>query len=164
MFSYYPAQSIYSSNLSPRDRYLSALAEAKAAEADYLAAEAAQREEEDYLRRRLAQLEYRKRDNFLGSRSALPVPTVPAAYPSYDHLYRVHQQIAEEEERRAEAELAQRRRQDHALRQLEAARIHRAREAAQQRRIKEEKEAAALTALLEQSLQVAEPICPSRHK
>ncbi|KAG6907478.1 hypothetical protein DXG01_008768 [Tephrocybe rancida] len=51
---------------SPRDRYLTALAEVKAAQANYLAAEAAEREEEAPARR-LQEIQTRKRENILRS-------------------------------------------------------------------------------------------------
>ncbi|KAL0581371.1 hypothetical protein V5O48_000635 [Marasmius crinis-equi] len=72
-----------SSPLTPRERYLASLAEAKAAEADYIAAEAERLhrdEEEILLRRRLQELEAQRRPR---------VDDYPShRHPHFDHSYR----------------------------------------------------------------------------
>ncbi|KAF5361614.1 hypothetical protein D9758_007355 [Tetrapyrgos nigripes] len=89
-------------SFTPRDRYLSALAEAKAAEADYLAAEAIQREE-DGLRRRLEEIELQKRRSQL-SNPYHSYSSYEHPHPSsYDRLSLLRHEFEEEELRRAAA-------------------------------------------------------------
>ncbi|KAG6812056.1 hypothetical protein H0H92_004587 [Tricholoma furcatifolium] len=127
MFHYatLPRSYSYSSvPLDPRDRYLAALASARATETEYLAAEAAQREEV-HLRRRLQELQHRK---FFQSRYDYGLS------PNYDPYFstELRRQAELEEQLRLvalkEAELAERRRREEAARQLEEARLRRARE------------------------------------
>ncbi|KAG6891098.1 hypothetical protein C0995_014188 [Termitomyces sp. Mi166 len=168
MFHYIPASSIatypYSSSYlsNSRDRYFAALAEAKAAEADYLAAETARREE-DELCRRLADIQQRKQERLLRSRYDLVPYNHLNNYPSYDRLAILRQQVEEEERLRLlvlrEAEFKERRRQEQAALELEAARLCRAREEALRVHQEEQKEQARLRALLERSLKVAEHDC-----
>ncbi|KAF7319878.1 BAG domain-containing protein [Mycena kentingensis (nom. inval.)] len=106
--SYYPRPTA-----SPRDKYLAALAEAKAAEAEYLAAERLQQEEDD-LRRRLDQIQSLKHHR------AAPV------YPSYHHqpavdIDALRRQIAVEERERILHEQEQERRHKRELKALEGA-------------------------------------------
>ncbi|KAG5729782.1 hypothetical protein E4T56_gene972 [Termitomyces sp. T112] len=166
MFHYIPASNLtsyaYPSPLSnPRDRYLAALAEAKAAEADYLAADAARREEDD-LRRRLAEIQHRKQENSLTSRYDFDPYDYHDSHPSDNRLAILRQQV--EEERRhllalRKAELEERRRQEYVTIELEAARLRRAHEEAH-RLYQEQKQQARLRALLEQSAKVAQYHCP----
>ncbi|KAG6857613.1 hypothetical protein H0H87_010181 [Tephrocybe sp. NHM501043] len=129
---------------NPRDRYLTALAEAKAAEADFLAAEAAQREEED-LRRRLEEIQYRKHKQQLRSRyDRIPYGHLDS-YPSYDRLASLRQQVEAEERLRLVA-----------LREAQASReIEAARQEAHRRRQQEQRKQARLVALLNQSVKAA---------
>ncbi|KAF7319874.1 BAG domain-containing protein [Mycena kentingensis (nom. inval.)] len=109
----FPANSYYPRPASsPRDKYLAALAEAKAAEAEYLAAERLQQEEDD-LRRRLDQIQSLKHHR------AAPV------YPSYHHqpavdIDALRRQIAAEERERILREQEQERRHKQELKALEA--------------------------------------------
>ncbi|KAF9052249.1 hypothetical protein BDZ89DRAFT_422366 [Hymenopellis radicata] len=73
--SYYPS---HYAQLSPRDNYLAALARAKAAEEEYLAAEAIDREERQ-IRRRLEELQFQKQK---ASHSHYPSYGAPDVYPS----------------------------------------------------------------------------------
>ncbi|GLB36524.1 putative BAG domain containing protein [Lyophyllum shimeji] len=144
---------------APRDRYLAALAQAKAAEAEYVAAEAVQ-QEEDALRRRLEEIRLRKREEevSLGSRygrrpyfSSDPLLNLET-YPTsgYDRLAAARRQFEEEERlrflalRQGEAE-QQRRRQAEELRLRSLMREEQA--ALRLRRQQEEARAAALTEL-----------------
>ncbi|KAG6919560.1 hypothetical protein DXG01_004223 [Tephrocybe rancida] len=166
MFHYTPASRLPSSYSyspapvnNPRDRYLAALAEAKAAEADFLTAEAAQREEDD-LRRRLEEIQHRKQEQLFRS----PYDRAPFdPYPSYGRLAGLHQQVEAEERLRLvalrEAEAAERRREVEVARQIEASRQIQAHVEARRRRQQEEKEQARLAALLEQSTKVAHHHC-----
>ncbi|KAK7468422.1 hypothetical protein VKT23_002936 [Stygiomarasmius scandens] len=93
---------VYSrSSLNSRDRYLAALAEAKAAEADYLADEAVRREEEA-LRQRLEEIQLRKRHEQL-SRYQQPLGPYSYSYGSHDRLALLRQELEEEELRQAAA-------------------------------------------------------------
>ncbi|KAF9052210.1 hypothetical protein BDZ89DRAFT_1056554 [Hymenopellis radicata] len=94
--SYYPS---HYAQLSPRDNYLAALACAKAAEEEYLAAEAIDREERQ-IRRRLEELEFQKQK------------ACHSHYPSYgapDRLSVMRLQLQDEERQEAEVELFRRR-------------------------------------------------------
>ncbi|KAJ7293800.1 hypothetical protein C8J57DRAFT_1704462 [Mycena rebaudengoi] len=97
---------MFHSTISPRDKYLSALAEAKAAEAEYLAAERLQQEEES-LRQRLSQIQLLKHRN-----TTTPAPQslfvdndyahLPLTHPGQivlgaDDLHLLRRQIAEEQ-------------------------------------------------------------------
>ncbi|KAG6885522.1 hypothetical protein C0993_000518 [Termitomyces sp. T159_Od127] len=167
MFHYIPAASY--SYVPPhfsdfRDRYFAALAVAKAARADHLAAEAAQREE-DNLRCRLAEIQYRKEEQILRSCYHLAPYIYPQTYPSYDRLAIPRQQLEEAECHRLlalrEAELLKRREQ--VVMELEVAYMRRAREEAI--RLKQEKRnKACLQALLGQSVKVAEHPCFCAHQ
>ncbi|KAG6851669.1 hypothetical protein C0991_007174, partial [Blastosporella zonata] len=156
MFYYIPPSSLpssYSYSPAPRDRYLAALAEVKAAKSEFLAAEAAQREE-DQLRRRLQEIQYREQDQLFRS----PYDRIPATqtYPSYEQLSSYYQQIEAEERLRlialGEADIAERRRQ------VEASRSPH--EEAHHRRQQQQREQARLSALLDQSVKVAQHHCP----
>lgn len=96
MFAYRPQPTYY----SPRDKYLAALQQAKAAEQEYLAAEALELEELS-LRRRLHELELRKQ------RVSYAPPT--------DRLSLLRLQLEEEERRKAaiEAQLEARREEEY---------------------------------------------------
>ncbi|KAF8061014.1 hypothetical protein FPV67DRAFT_1423604 [Lyophyllum atratum] len=123
--SRYPTTFAYSPAplTTPRDRYLAALAEAKAAETEYLAAEAVQREE-DALRRRLEDIQLQKQDQELLLRSRYGrTPhhsshslSELGAYPTYgyDRLAALRRQVEEEEAMRLlavrQAEIEQERR------------------------------------------------------
>ncbi|KAF7360367.1 BAG domain-containing protein [Mycena venus] len=116
--------------VNPRDKYLAALAEAKAAEAEYLAAERLQ-QEEDGLRQRLEQIQ-RLKHQPTSAPSAYYTHT-PAATLDLDALRR---QIAAEERARIirEQELEAVRAQEvqrKQARELEAQRIHEARKSQQ---------------------------------
>ncbi|KAG6876541.1 hypothetical protein C0992_010478 [Termitomyces sp. T32_za158] len=134
MFHYIPvaSHSYPPPHLSdPRDRYFAALAAVQAAEVDYLAAEAARREEDD-LRRRLAEIQYRKQEQALHHH--LAPYTYPHIYPSYDRLAILRQQLEEEERLRflalREAELEKRSLREQLVMELETAHLRRAREEA----------------------------------
>ncbi|KAJ7456514.1 hypothetical protein FB451DRAFT_1143148 [Mycena latifolia] len=138
---------------NPREKYLAALAEAKAAEAEYLAAERLQ-QEEDSLRQRLEQIQLLKHHNTPRSLDAdFGSFYAPAHYPEPAPLSRgsdldlLRRQIAAEERariaheqqqaRELEAlrkqqlarELDAQRKQQQQARELEALRIHEARKA-----------------------------------
>ncbi|KAK7064644.1 BAG domain-containing protein [Favolaschia claudopus] len=143
--SYYPSPTGYSYRTpaspvaNPREKYLAALAEAKAAEAEYLAAERLQ-QEEDELRQRLDQIQHMKHQH-------QPAPAVDPYYPRYPQasapldIDALRRQIAAEERARIvrEQELeairvkeAQRKAQEAEARgrALEALRIKKAHQAA----------------------------------
>ncbi|THU89433.1 hypothetical protein K435DRAFT_969091 [Dendrothele bispora CBS 962.96] len=88
-------------SLNPRDRYLAALAEAKAAEADYLAAEALQQEEEA-LRRRLEEIQLQKRRDQTFHHSH-PIDSYSYDRPSQDRFSPLHRETQEEELRQVVA-------------------------------------------------------------
>ncbi|KAK7468434.1 hypothetical protein VKT23_002947 [Stygiomarasmius scandens] len=97
-----PSNDIYSRPpLNSRDRYLAALAEAKAAEADYLADEAVRREEEA-LRQRLEEIQLRKRHEQF-SRYRQPFESYSHSHGSHDRLSLLRQELEEEELRQAAA-------------------------------------------------------------
>nr|GAT43615.1 predicted protein [Mycena chlorophos] len=111
---------------SPRDKYLAAVAQAQAAEAEYLAAERLQ-QEEDALRYRLQQIQSMKQPRY----DDLYYPTTTARYapaPTSFDLDALRRQIAAEERERTLREQEQEQR-----RELEA-RKARERERAQQAR------------------------------
>ncbi|KAJ7102406.1 hypothetical protein B0H15DRAFT_329526 [Mycena belliarum] len=109
---------------SPRDKYLAALAEAKAAEAEYLAAERLQ-QEEDALRQRLEQIQLLKHNNNTprADFGSLYAPVhYPQSTPTPD-IELLRRQIAAEERARIEVEQQQaREREAEALRRHHIAR------------------------------------------
>ncbi|KAF8213611.1 hypothetical protein K438DRAFT_2009769 [Mycena galopus ATCC 62051] len=129
----YPSALSYRSPVTqagPRENYLAALAEAKAAEAEYLAAEQLQ-QEEDQLRQRLEQIQRLKHQP-----STYYIPTQPLQHQSAPlDLDALRHQIAAEERARIvrEQELETLRVQEtqRKARELEALRIHEARKAQQ---------------------------------
>ncbi len=95
--SYYPTQY---TQVSPRDKYLAALAQAKAAEQEFLAAEAIEQEER-LLRRRLEELQLQRQQVSLPS------------YGAPDRLALLRLQLQQEEH--AQAELLRKREEEAAL-------------------------------------------------
>lgn len=128
MFHYAPLVTRTSLSVNPREKYLAALADAKAAEAEYLAAESVQLEEQA-LRRRLEEIQLQKqlqghslRNSAFGTGQGDFLPSLDVygdRYTrGYDHLASLRLQIQEEERlRRRNAE------REH-LRQLEEMRLH----------------------------------------
>ncbi|KAI5830118.1 hypothetical protein K523DRAFT_272962 [Schizophyllum commune Tattone D] len=95
---YYPLQATYHhpiQPLTPRDKYLAAVAEAEAARASYIADEAARREEEA-LHRRLDELRARRQ------RFSAPAPIDPRDR----RLFELRREVEEEERRQRELALA----------------------------------------------------------
>ena len=94
---YYPLPAAYHpvQPLSPRDKYLAAVAEAEAARASYLADEAVRREEEA-LQQRLDELRARRQ------RFSAPGPIDPRDR----RLYELRREVEEEERRQRELALA----------------------------------------------------------
>ncbi|KAJ7626645.1 hypothetical protein DFH06DRAFT_735580 [Mycena polygramma] len=131
-------------NSSPREKYLAALAEAKAAEAEYLAAEKLQ-QEENALRTRLEQIQHMKHYPAVASYAPAiqypqtvpqyhqPAPQYPHAAPAPIDLDALRRQIAAEERARIVREQEQGReleaRKAQQVRQLEARHAHEARKA-----------------------------------
>ncbi|KAJ6604156.1 hypothetical protein DFH09DRAFT_1121800 [Mycena vulgaris] len=138
---------------TPREKYLAALAEAKAAEAEYLAAERLQ-QEEDSLRQRLEQIQLLKHQNTPRSLDAdFGSYYTPAQYPQPaplslgPDLETLRRQIAAEERARIEheqqqererkalrkqqaaLELQAQRQKEQQARELQALRVHEARKA-----------------------------------
>ncbi|KAJ7275522.1 hypothetical protein B0H12DRAFT_1066353 [Mycena haematopus] len=128
----YPSVSSYrtpTSPMNPREKYLAALAEAKAAEAEYLAAEQLQ-QEENQLRQRLEQIQ-RLKNQPSAYYTHTPAPPYPQT-ASLDLEALRHQIVAEERariirEQEIEALRAQEARRK--ARELETLRIHEARKA-----------------------------------
>ncbi|KAK7029622.1 hypothetical protein VNI00_014320 [Paramarasmius palmivorus] len=116
----------HSSRINPRDRYLAALAEAKAAEAELLAEEEARREEEQLaeelaLRRRLEEIQASRSrhtshlnvyddDDFSLHRRHSYNPHVPG-YASEDRLTRLRREMEEDELRAARQKKLERERE-----------------------------------------------------
>ncbi|KIY68348.1 hypothetical protein CYLTODRAFT_421669 [Cylindrobasidium torrendii FP15055 ss-10] len=101
--AYTPASYGYPAPPTAREKYLAALAQAQAAEQEYLAAEALEREEQA-IRLRLAEIEASKRQrlpqHFYAGQSSIPTYS-PAARPPVDRLELLRLQIEEEERQRA---------------------------------------------------------------
>ncbi|KAJ7637878.1 hypothetical protein DFH06DRAFT_1335523 [Mycena polygramma] len=163
-----------SSNANPREKYLAALAEAKAAEAEYLAAEKLQ-QEEDALRTRLEQIQQLKyhpapaayapgvQYNQAVPQYHQPATQYPHAAPAPLDLDALRRQIAAEERARIIREQAQAReleaRKLQQARELEARRFHEARKADRAREKERSRALVAqrsdLTALTQQALSPA---------
>ncbi|KAL1749142.1 hypothetical protein HDZ31DRAFT_59729 [Schizophyllum fasciatum] len=96
---YYPLPTAYHQvhSISPRDKYLAAVAEAEAARASYLADETA-RQEEEQLERRLQQLRLRRIgiDDYSALRPS----------PRERHIYELRRELEEEERRQEQLRLA----------------------------------------------------------
>ncbi|KAF7367327.1 BAG domain-containing protein [Mycena sanguinolenta] len=129
--SVFPSYRTPVSQINPREKYLAALAEAKAAEAEYLAAEQLQ-QEENQLRQRLEQIQSLKHQPS-AYYTHTPAPHYPQTTPFDLEAFR--RQIAAEERARIvrEQELEALRVQEaqRKARELEALRIHEARKAQQ---------------------------------
>ncbi|KAJ6501583.1 hypothetical protein C8R47DRAFT_232726 [Mycena vitilis] len=135
--------------LNPREKYLAALAEAKAAEAEYLAAEKLQQEEEA-LRQRLDQIQHLKQQQQQQQQPApnpyytpaqahfaQPSPPFPqyAPAPAAVDLDALRRQIAAEERARILQEQQQQVRREEALRLDEARRAQEGRDAERARNL-----------------------------
>ncbi|KAJ7655285.1 hypothetical protein DFH06DRAFT_1414091 [Mycena polygramma] len=152
--------------LNPREKYLAALAEAKAAEAEYLAAEKLQQEEEA-LRQRLDQIQHLKQQQqqqpapspyYTPAQAHFPQPT-PPPFPHYVpapaavDLDALRRQIAAEERARILQEQQQQVRREEALRLDEARKAQEARDAERARNLAAQN--ARLAALTQRALRPA---------